>query len=154
MLSQIEEINPYEHLYRNLPLKISENITEDEITTLVMHLGFAHNTIGIMIKDFVKVMSFKCKKTQSNSVQVDNKQKNDKNDKTAKASSKSVKFSTEIQKRPTQKIVVKENYKSTFDDFSFDSFNIQENNKKEKSKDSKTKFQNNATENTKKPPSV
>jgi hypothetical protein len=63
LMTNYNDINPYELMYRNMNITIAEHITQEHAEIVARQLGYLHNAFGIVVKDFIKIMGYKFKQT-------------------------------------------------------------------------------------------
>jgi hypothetical protein len=51
--------NPYETIYRSFHLEVNPDITRANAEEIARQLGFLHNTFGIVVRDLIKILSFR-----------------------------------------------------------------------------------------------
>ena len=64
-MTEQDLVNPYEALYRNMNLDITEDINKETAEKVARQLGYIHNTFGVVVKDLIKILSFKFKSDTS-----------------------------------------------------------------------------------------
>jgi len=62
------DINPYELMYRNINVHINEHMTKEHAEIVARQLGYMHNAFGVVVKDFIKILSFKFKDDNANKI--------------------------------------------------------------------------------------
>lgn len=48
-------------MYRTINVHINEAITKEHAEIVARQLGYMHNAFGVVVKDFIKILSFKFK---------------------------------------------------------------------------------------------
>lgn len=56
-MNHYAEINPYYLIYRNMNIKVTEDITRDAAENVVRQIGYLHNAVGLVFKDLIKILA-------------------------------------------------------------------------------------------------